>query len=422
MDNDNPSADGPPSSVTPPGESFRPPRSRAGWWLGILVLMVAVVGGVFYWQQGTGASTGDTASAAMPPPEVTVANPIYREIVEWDEYTGQFAAVDSVEVRARVSGYIESIHFQDGQTINAGDLLFVIDPRPFQIELESAKAQRDQAIARLDVANRQLERTTKLRKDNIVAATELDERIGEAAEAKAAVAAAVAAVESAELNLEYTRITAPISGRIGQHLIGEGNLITGGMNGNTTMLASIVSLDPIYLNFDMSEAQFLAYQRAYEAGKMQSTRALSVPVFGHLFDEREWSLKGNLDFVDNQVDRSAGTVRGRAVFANPNAFVTAGQFGRIRIPGSEPYKAILIPDSAIVTDQSQKIVLTVDKDGKVVPKVIRPGPMYDELGLRIVREGLEPTDQIVINGLMRARPGAQVTAVSGKIEPVVASN
>ena len=420
MNSDNPSAGGPPLGEMPPAQRPRPPRSRAGRLLGIAVLMAAVVGGVLYWQQGTGASSG--AGAPTTPPEVTVANPIYKEIVEWDEYTGQFAAVDVVELRARVSGYIESIHFQDGQMINAGDLLFVIDPRPFQIELDSAKAQYDEAVARLDVANRQLERTTKLRKDNIVAASELDERIGEAAAAKAAVAGQKAAIEAAELNLEYTQITAPISGRISQHLVGEGNLITGGSTGNTTLLTTIVSLDPIYLNFDMSEAQFLAYQRAYEAGKMQSTRALSVPVFGHLFDEQEWSLKGNLDFVDNQVDRTAGTVRGRAVFANPNAFVTAGQFGRIRIPGSEPYKAILIPDSAIVTDQSQKIVLTVDKDGKVVPKVIRPGPMYDELGLRIVREGLEPTDQIVINGLMRARPGAQVTAVSGKIEPVVASN
>jgi RND family efflux transporter MFP subunit len=172
----------------------------------------------------------------------------------------------------------------------------------------------------------------------------------------------------------------------------------------------------------MSEAQFLAYQRAYEAGKMQSTRELSVPVAGHLFDEKDWTLKGNLNFVDNQVDREAGTVRARAVFANPNAFITPGQFGRIRIPGSEPYKAILIPDSAIVADQSNKIVLTVGADGMVVPKIIRAGPMYDELGLRIVREGLEPTDQVIISGLIRARPGAQVKPVPGKIEPVVASN
>jgi RND family efflux transporter MFP subunit len=384
--------------------------------------MAAAAGAVFYWQQYTSASTGEPAAIAMPPPEVTVANPVYKEIVEWDEYTGQFAAVDWVDVRARVSGYIESIHFQDGQIVNAGDLLFVIDPRPFQIELDSANAHYDEAVARLDVADRQLVRTSKLRLNDFAAQTELDERTSEAAAAKAAVAAAKAAVAAAKLNLEYTRITAPIAGRISQHLVGEGNLITGGSNGNTTVLTSIVSLNPIYLEFDMSEAQFLAYQRAYVAGKMQSTRATSVPVGGHLFDEDQWSLKGNLNFVDNQVDRAAGTVRARAVFPNPNAFITPGQFGRVRIPGSEPYKAILVPDSAIVTDQSRKIVLTLGPDNKVVPKVIRPGPMFDELGLRIVREGLEPTDKIIINGLIRARPGAVVKPVDGKIEPVVASN
>ncbi|HEY7689795.1 MAG TPA: efflux RND transporter periplasmic adaptor subunit [Dongiaceae bacterium] len=418
-----PTSGGAAPAASPPTEvSARPPRSRIGWWLGILVLMALVIAGVFYWQHYTTANTAAPAMAAMPPPEVTVANPVYREIVEWDEYTGQFSAVDKVEVRARVSGYIESIQFQDGQIVNAGDPLFVIDTRPFEIDLESAKAQYDEAVARLDVANRQLERTSKLRQSDFAAQTELDERISEAAAAKAALAGAQAAVKSAELNLEYTHITAPISGRISQHLVSEGNLITGGSTGNTTLLTTIVSLDPIYLDFDMSEAEFLAYQRAYEAGKMQSTRAPSVPVQGHLFDEREWTLKGNLNFVDNQVDREAGTVRARAVFPNPNAFITAGQFGRIRIPGSEPYKAILVPDSAIVADQSNKIVLTVAQDGKVVPKLIRPGPMFDELGLRIVREGLEPTDRIIINGLLRARPGAQVSPVDGKIEPVVASN
>jgi RND family efflux transporter MFP subunit len=419
MSNENPGASVPPTGEIP---ATRPARSKIAWWLGILVLMAAVAGGVFYWQEYTSAGTDEPAAAAMPPPEVTVATPVYQEIVEWDEYTGQFAAVDWVDLRARVSGYIESIHFTDGQLVNAGDLLFVIDPRPFQIELDSANAQYDEAVARLNLANRQLERTNKLRQSDFAAVTELDERVNEAAASKAAVAQAQAAVNSAKLNLEYTQVMAPISGRISQHEVGVGNLITGGSNGNTTVLTSIVSLDPIYLDFDMSESQFLAYQRAYVAGKMQSTRATSVPVAGHLFDEQAWSLKGNLNFVDNQVDRSAGTVRARAVFPNPNAFITPGQFGRVRIPGSEPYKAILIPDSAIVTDQSHKIVLTVGQDGKVVPKVITPGPMFDELGLRIVREGLEPTDKIIINGLVRARPGAVVKPVDGKIEPVVASN
>ncbi len=417
MSDHSPAASAASQNVTPP----RAPRSRIGWYLGVGLLMVLVIGGVVYWQRQAGTEAPQ-ATQMMPPPEVTVAAPIYQEITEWDEYTGQFSAVDKVELRARVSGYIELIHFQDGQIVNAGDLLFVIDRRPYEIDLESAKARYDEAAARLDVATRQLERTSKLRKSDFAAATEFDERTSEAAGAKAALAGAQAAVAAADLNLEYTQVKAPISGRIGKHEVGEGNLITGGNSGNTTLLTTIVSLDPIYLEFDMSEAQFLAYQRAYEAGLMQSTRAVSVPVAGHLFDERDWTLKGNMNFVDNQVDRSAGTVRARVVFANPDAFITPGQFGRIRIPGSEPYKAILIPDSAIVTDQSQKIVLTVAQDGKVVPKIIRPGPMFDELGLRIVREGLEPTDRIIINGLLRARPGTQVTPVDGKIEPVVASN
>lgn len=407
---------GAPHPATPPqSPEARPPRSRAGSWFAAVALMAAVGGGVFYWQQYSGAAASAAATpAAAPPPEVTVSLPVYKELVEWDEYTGQFAAVDDVEVRARVSGYIESIHFEDGQTVARGDLLFVIDPRPFQIDLDSAKAQLDEAVARLDVANRQLERTTRLRKDNIVAATELDQRIGEAAAAKASVAALEAAVRAAELNLEYTRVTAPIAGRVGRHEVSVGNLVTGGSGGNTTMLTTIVSLDPIYFEFDISEANLLAYQRAIADGRLQSTREHPVPVAVRLTDERQWSREGTIDFIDNQVDRGAGTIRARAVFANADGFITPGQFGRLRLPGSELYKAILLPDSAIVTDQAQKLVMTVAEDGTVVPKVVRTGPM--ELGLRIIREGLAPTDRVIVNGLMRVRPGMQVTPQPGEIE------
>jgi len=413
--NDRAQATDAPQTQPPPAP---PRRSRISWLFGIAVLAAAAAAGL-YWYQRTGSDAASpAASAAMPPPEVTVAAPLQREITEWDEYTGQFSAVDFVEMRPRVSGYIESVHFKDGQLLKAGDLLYIIDPRPFDIALASAQAQLGNATAQRQLAQAQLARAERLRKNDFVAASTYDERLAELRSAEAAVETANAAIRSAQLDLEWTHVTAPISGRIGRNAVTEGNLVAGGSGVNATLLATIVSLDPIYLDFDMSESDFLAYQRASAAGKLQSTRDATIPVFARLFDEDDWSLKGSLNFVDNRVDRNAGTIRARAVFANPDALITPGQFGRVRIPGSEPHQAILIPDSAIVTDQSHKIVMTVGADGVVVPKIIRPGPFYDELGLRIVREGLEPTDQIVINGLIRVRPNAKVTPVPGKIEPM----
>jgi len=241
-----------------------------------------------------------------------------------------------------------------------------------------------------------------------------DQRGSELKVAAAAVESAKAAIRSAQLNVEFTRITAAVSGRISNHLVSVGNLVSGGEGSGTTLLTTIVSLDPIYFNLDMSEADYLAYQRATEKGLMKSTRDNSVPVELHLTDEKGWLHQGKLNFVDNQVDRSSGTIRVRAVFPNSNLFLTPGQFARIRIPGSEPYQAILVPDAAVVTDQSRKIVMTVRDDGTVEPKVVRTGPSYDNL--RIIRAGLAPTDRIVIDGLVRARPGAKVTPQPGKIE------
>jgi RND family efflux transporter MFP subunit len=403
------------ASPTPPVAAPPPRRSHIPWLLGVGLLAAAVAGG-FYWYQNNMQPSTETA-ATMPPPQVTVASPVHQEIVEWDEFTGQFAAVEYVELRARVSGYLQSVHFEDGQIVKKGDLLFVIDPRPYEIALASAKAQLDEASARVDLANRQLTRASKLRQDDFVAASTYDERAQEVASSAAAVEAAKAAIRQAELDLEFTRITAPIAGRIGRHLVSIGNLIADGGGSAATLLATIVSLDPIYFDFDVSETDLLAYQRAAVSGRLKSTRDGGFEVFAHLPDEEEWTLKGRLEFVDNQVDRATGTIRARAEFPNPNLLITPGQFGRIRIPGSEPYKAILIPDSALVTDQSNKLVMTVAADGTVVPKMVRPGPGYDPLGLRIIREGLEPTDRIIINGLIRARPGAKVTPEPGKIEP-----
>jgi RND family efflux transporter MFP subunit len=355
------------------------------------------------------------AQAPQAPPAVTVSTPLQKEITEWDEFTGQFAAVDYVEVRARVSGYLTEIHFQDGQMVKQGDLLFVIDPRPYEATLAVAQAQLGQGLAQMDLAQRQLERSADLKNKGFEAVSSYDQRVSDLKVAAAAVESAKATIRSAQLNVEFTRITAAVSGRISNHLVSIGNLVSGGEGGaGTTLLTTVVSLDPIYFNFDMSEGDYLAYQRATEKGLMKSTRDNSVPVALHLNDEKGWPHEGKLNFVDNQVDRNSGTIRLRAQFPNPDYFLTAGQFGRIRIPGSEPYQAILVPDAAVVTDQSRKIVMVVRDDGTVEPKVVRTGPTYDNL--RIIRSGLAPTDRIVIDGLLRARPGAKVTPQPGKIE------
>jgi RND family efflux transporter MFP subunit len=354
------------------------------------------------------------ADAPAAPPAVTVSQPIRRELAEWDEYTGQFAAKEYVEIRARVSGYLTEIHFADGQIVKEGDLLFVIDPRPYEATLAAARAQLAQANAQVDLATQQLNRSAELRKKDFEPASNYDQRVSDLKVATAATESAKAAIRSAELNVGFTRITAPLTGRISNHQVSVGNLVSGSDSAATPALTTIVSLDPIYFYFDMSEGDYLTYQRATAAGKLDEARD-SSPVYVRLTDETEWPRRGLLNFIDNQVDRGAGTIRARATFANSDFFVTPGQFGRIRIAASERYNAILIPDGAVVTDQSRKVVMTVKDDGTVEPKVVRPGPMTDD-GLRIIRSGLAPTDRVIINGLVRARPGAKVTPQPGKIE------
>jgi RND family efflux transporter MFP subunit len=381
----------------------RPVRQRFTWPQGAAAVLAAFL--------GTALAAG--AAAQTPPPAVTVAAPLQREVVEYDEFTGQFAAVEYVELRSRVSGYLQSHHFEEGQIVKKGDLLFVIDPRPFEAALASARAQLSQAQARIDLAERQLSRAAQLRERDFVAASAYDERLQEQRVAAAAVEITRAAIRTAELDLEFSRILAPVGGRIGRREVSDGNLVSGGAGSGNTLLTTIVSTDPIYFVFDVSEQDFVAYQRAAQSGKLKSTRD-SLPVFARLRDEPDWPREGRLNFVDNQVNRSAGTIRVRAVFPNPDGFLTPGQFGRIRLPGSEPYKALLVPDSAVLTDQSQKIVMTVGADGVVTPKVVRPGPIYD--GLRIIRSGLNPDDRVIINGLLRARAGGKVTPQDGEIK------
>ena len=355
---------------------------------------------------------GRAADAPAAPPVVTVSQPIQRELVEWDEFTGQFAAKEYVEIRARVSGYLTEMHFEDGQTVKQGDLLFVIDPRPYEATLAAARAQLAQANAQVDLATQQLNRSAELRKKDFEPASNYDQRVSDLKVGAAATESAKAAIRSAELNVEFTRITAPLGGRISNHQVSIGNLISGSDSAATPAMTTIVSLDPIYFYFDMSEGDYLTYQRATAAGMLNEARETAPPVYARLTDETEWPWKGQLNFLDNQMDRGAGTIRARATFPNPGYFVTPGQF---RIPASEQHIAILIPDGAVVTDQSRKVVMTVKEDGTVEPKVVRPGPMTDD-GLRIIRSGLEASDRVIINGLVRARPGAKVSPQPGKIE------
>lgn len=392
-------------------------------WTGVIIIGVAAAAGVWWIERSANSAVspeagqeahGPAAGGAPAGPPVTVANPVVKDIIEWDEYPGQFRAIKSIDVRARVSGYLEQIHFTDGQIVQDGDLLFSIEKRPFEIELESARAQLAEADAQLSLANRNLKRYEKMREGNIVGEADYDDRVEAVSAAKAAVAAAQAEVRQAELDLGYTEIRSPVTGRISRHEVSVGNLITGGYTGDVTLLTTIVSVDPIYFEFDMSEQNYLAYQRATERGVMPSMRNNKIAVYAKLPDEKGWEHEGTLEFLDNQVNETSGTIRARATFANANSVFTAGQFGHVRVPGSERYTAILLPESAIVTDQSQKVALVVDGEGTVGVKILRVGPGYD--GMRIIREGLEPTDVVVIDGLMRARPGSKVTAEMGKIE------
>jgi RND family efflux transporter MFP subunit len=382
----------------------------------VLLALVLVGAALGWWLLKPGATDGgQQAMAAPPPPQVTVSTPMIKEIVEWNEYTGQFQAVEEVEIRSRVSGYLDQIHFRDGQIVQAGDLLFTIDPRPFEIAVASAKAQLTETKARLDLANAQLARAERLRKKDNVSAAVYDERYQEMRAAAASVEVVQSALRDAELNLDYSRITAPIGGRIGARAVSIGNLVNGGSGPETTVLTTIVSLNPIHFLFDISESELLAYQRAVAEGRMSATPEHSIEVQGKLLDDERWTLNGRIDFIDNQVNRGAGTIRVRAVFPNPDLRLTPGQFGRIRMPASNRYSAMIVPEAALLNDQARKIVMTVAEDGTVVPKVVRPGPNRGP-ELRIIRSGLEPTDKVIISGLMRVRPGMKVAAQDGTIE------
>jgi len=345
-------------------------------------------------------------ASAPPPPTVTVAKPIKRTVVDQDEYVGRFVAENSVEVRSRVSGYLEQVHFRDGQMVKEGDLLFSIDKRPFQNTLDQARANLTQARSNFEFTKADLARAQQLVRDRAIAEQVFDQRAQAHRNAQAAVAAQEAAVRQAELDLQFTELRAPIDGRIGDRRVSQGNLVTGGTSGSTTLLATIVSIDPIRFEFSFDELSFLRYERLARI-RNDSARGLSTPVMLRLIDEPTFTHRGRMDFVDNVIDRSSGTIRGRAEFRNDGLF-TPGMFARVQVPGSPEYDALLVPDPAIGTDQGRKFVLVVGEDNTAVSKYVTLGQVLDG-NLRVIKSGLGGDDRVVVNGLMRVRPGQKVT-------------
>jgi RND family efflux transporter MFP subunit len=354
------------------------------------------------------ASCGESQKqGAMPPPAVTVAEPVKRTVFDYDEYVGRFTAVNSVEVRARVSGYLDKLHFKDGQLVKQGDLLFTIDKRPFQNTLDQARANLVQAQSNVAFTESDYTRGQQLVRDKTITDQTFEQRAQAFRNAKAAVAANEAAVRQAELDLDFTELRAPVNGRIGDRRVSPGNLVTGGTGGNTTLLATIVSTDPIYFEFTFDEASYLRYERLAKTGQDIASRNGSVQVALKLIDENDFDHEGRMDFVDNVIDRSTGTIRGRAVFANPNEVFTPGMFARVRVPGSPPYEALLVPDAAIGTEQAKRFVMVVDAKDTVAPKYVTLGQLTSD-NLRVIKEGIGPDDRIVVSGLMQSRPGTKV--------------
>jgi multidrug efflux system membrane fusion protein len=357
--------------------------------------------------------------AAPPPPKVTVAKPIKRTIVDQDEYVGRFVAVYSVEVRARVSGYLDKVQFQDGQIVKQGDLLFTIDKRPFQNTLDQARANLELARSNLLFTQSDLARGQQLLRDRTISEQIFEQRSQASRNAQAALAASEAMVRQAELDLEFTELKAPITGRIGDRRVTPGNLVTGGTGGATTLLAVIVSTDPIRLEFTFDEASLLRYERLARDGNTDVTGRGSAPVRLKLIDEQDFTHYGRMDFIDNVIDRSTGTIRGRAQFANSDGLFTPGMFARVQVPASAPYEALMVPDLAIGTEQVRKFVYVVDQDGIARQRFVMLGDVVDDL--RVVKEGVSADDRVVVNGLMRVRPGQKVTAEDQQAPPQAAA-
>ena len=342
-------------------------------------------------------------AGAPPAPQVTVAQVVQKSVTEFDEFTGRFEAIERVEIRPRVSGYISSVNFVEGREVKKGDVLFVIDPRPYDAEYKRAKAQVDQARTQLALAKSERDRATKLLDSHAISTEEFDTRVAGNEQAAANVEAAQAALDSAELNVTFTKVTAPIAGRISRALVTTGNFVTNGQ----TELTTLVSLDPIYVAFDNDEQGFLKYTKQAHDGDKASTRDSQTSVLVGLADEQGYDHKGVMVFVDNELDPATGTIRGRAKLDNHDRLFTPGLFARVKLLGRDQYTALLINDSAVGTDQGVKYVFVVGADNKVAYRPVKLGPVVD--GLRVIREGLTQGETIIVNGLQRVRPGVSVS-------------
>jgi membrane fusion protein, multidrug efflux system len=365
------------------------------WPLGILIAVAL-----------SGCGDKPPPQAAAPAPPVTVAQPVKRTVTDWDEFTGRFEAVEEVQVRARVGGFVTNVEFKDGDMVHTGDLLYLIDSRPFEAVAKQADGQLADARAKAELAKRDLDRGLSLVQTSAVSEQVVDQRRQSLQAAHAAETVAEGALNAAQLNIEFSHVLAPITGRASRHLVSVGNLVQGS-EGGATLLTSIVSLDPIYIYFDVEEATYLKNNRLWFEGKRPSSRDTPNPVQVTLTGETKPSHDGKMDFIDNRLDLSTGTLRSRAVIPNKDLSILPGQFGRVRLIGSAPYEALLLPDTAIATDQSRKIVFVVKDDNTVEAKPVVLGPL-DE-GLRVIREGLKADDKVIIDGLQRARVGAKVS-------------
>ncbi len=395
-----------PDMSSPPGPGSRGPRRT--WLLGGAALVLAGGLGLAVLSR---PGTSRAAMALPPPPPVTVSAPLARTLSPRTGFLGQFSAVDAVELRAQVGGTLTEIHFTDGQIVHKGDLLFVIDPRPYEIRLAQAVAQVQSAQARLALAGSQFWRAQQLKHSDFGTAQDVDQRDADQRAAQATLDQAKATVRDAELDLEYCHVAAPFTGRISNHRVSIGSLVSGSRAGSapTTLLTTLVSLDPIHLDFDMSEAEYLAFSRAHPGQQGPA----GSPVDISLGDDNRYTTHGALDFIDNQVDRGSGTIRVRATVPNAQLTIAPGEFARLRLTMGPAASVLLVPDSSVMLDQSQQMVMTVAADGSVVPRPVQTGALRD--GLRIVQSGLKPTDRVIIDGLMRAQPGMKVTPQPGAI-------
>lgn len=385
--------------------------NRRYLWLLLTILAAAALLAAVSARSWLGSSA-QADLAPPPPPAVTVSRALVTRTADWANFTGQFTPVEAVDIRAQVSGYLTEIHFTDGQIVQKGDLLFVIDPRPYQIQLEQAQASVLAAQAQLAFAAKETHRISVLQDSGAVTVEQLDQRVQQQAAAQAALDQAQAAVQAAQLNLQFCHITAPFTGRISTHRMSVGGLVNGGPGAaSSTLLTTIVSLDPVYLDFQMSEDDYLAYEH-YVHGAAPGSPVNNTVQAG-LSDENGYPRRGTLTFVDNQIDPDSGTIYVRATFANPDLFITPGDFAQLRLPIAAPRQVLLVPDTALQADQSNQEVMTVAPDGTVVAKIVTTGALVG--GLREIESGITPGDKIVINGLMRAWPGSKVTPEPGSI-------